>query len=96
MSLNQKLMSAYKEETFNEPTYNRNGAVFHALAYVDWLEDKIESLECELEIVRNYGGDIKAEILALRKDIVYADDMYLVGWNMAIERAAGVLKISKV
>ena len=39
---------------------------------------------------------LKAEILALRKDGVYADDMYWVGWNMAIERAAGVLKLSAV
>ena len=39
---------------------------------------------------------LKAEILALRKDGVVADDMYWVGWNMALERAAGMLKLSAV
>ena len=39
---------------------------------------------------------LKAEILALRRDGVVADDMYWIGWNMAIERATGVLKLSAV
>jgi hypothetical protein len=52
---------------------------------VELAEQKINSIQ-----------QLKAEILALRKEGVVADDMYWVGWNMAIERAAGVLKLSAV
>jgi len=50
----------------------------------------------DVEPILNSLQQLKAEILALHKDGVVADDMYWVGWNMAIERAAGVLKLSAV
>jgi len=51
-----------------------------------------QAMESQTTVVQQ----LKAEILALRKDGVVADDMYWAGWNMAIERAAGVLKLSAV
>ena len=55
-----------------------------------------ENPPCAGAVVENCHSlqQLKAEILALRKDGVIADDMYWVGWNMAIERVAGMLKLS--
>ena len=50
----------------------------------------------DVEPILNSLQQLKAEILSLRKDGVYADDMYWVGWNMALECAAGMLKLSAV
>jgi len=49
-----------------------------------------------MEASSNSLQQLKAEILALRKDGVVADDMYWIGWNMALERTAGMLKQSAV
>jgi len=43
VSLNKKLMELYKEETNQKATYIMDGATYHALRYVDWLEAKIIS-----------------------------------------------------
>ena len=51
-----------------------------------------KAMESQTTVVQQ----LKAEILSLRKDGVVADDMYWVGWNMALERAAGVLKLSAI
>ena len=40
MSLNTKLMQQYKSETGKEATYQKEGATYHFLDYVDWLEDR--------------------------------------------------------
>lgn len=41
MSLNEKLMNMYREETGKEATYRSvGGSTHHFLDYVDWLEDR--------------------------------------------------------
>jgi hypothetical protein len=47
----------------------------------------------KVDTILNNMQQLNIDILALRKDDVVADDMYWVGWNMAIELAAGMLKL---
>lgn len=39
--LNYGLFERYKNETGKEAIYNRQGATFHTLDYVNWLESQI-------------------------------------------------------
>lgn len=45
MSLNKKYMEEYRQWTSEEPTYTKNGATFHTLKYVDFLEGRLRAME---------------------------------------------------
>lgn len=45
MSLNKELMKQYRDWTSKDPTYQKDGATFHTLEYVDWLESRLQYLE---------------------------------------------------
>ena len=45
MSLNKQLMEQFTKETGDNPTYNAEGATYHTLRYVDWLEKKLSATE---------------------------------------------------
>jgi hypothetical protein len=40
MSLNKMLMDLFNRETACQATYQKDGAVYHTLKYVDWLENR--------------------------------------------------------
>jgi RecJ-like exonuclease len=44
MSLNNELMEQYRQWCHKEPTYLKEGATFHTLEYVDWLESRLQYL----------------------------------------------------
>lgn len=43
--LNYGLFERYKSDTGKEAIYNRQGATFHTLDYVNWLESRVVRLE---------------------------------------------------
>jgi hypothetical protein len=43
--LNYGLFERYKSETGKEAIYNKQGATFHTLDYVNWLESRVIRLE---------------------------------------------------
>ena len=81
-------------------TFNQIWREMGRTCFTDYEAQRAEQVyDIAIKSMEENGNSLqqlKAEILALRKDGVCADDMYWVGWNMAIERAAGVLKLPAV
>jgi hypothetical protein len=51
--LNTKMIEAYNLDTGNKAIYNKNGMTMHTIAYVNWLEERIEKNDpvCESHLV---------------------------------------------
>ena len=45
MSLDQEYMEDYRQRTSEEPTYKKDGATYHTLGYVDYLEGRLRAME---------------------------------------------------